>query len=128
MSLVAARSASVLSAAVLVLFLALPASGHVTPERAEPAVGATLHGPPKRVRIWFDAPLDGSSELKVVSADGERVDRGDVRVDSADPRVLEVSLEDLSPGVYRVIWIAVSRDGHRTKGDYTFTVRKGRRP
>jgi hypothetical protein len=34
-----------------------------------------------------------------------------------------VSLPSLSPGTYRVIWSVVARDGHRTEGDYTFTIK-----
>ncbi len=47
------------------------------------------------------------------------------RVAPSDAMLLEVSLPPLSPGIYRVIWNVVARDGHRTEGDYTFTIQRG---
>jgi methionine-rich copper-binding protein CopC len=76
------------------------------------------------VRIWFNGVLEPAfSSLAVVDSSGKKVDRGDVRVNSSDPTLLEVSVLALSPGTYRVIWQVVSRDGHRTTGDHTFTVK-----
>jgi methionine-rich copper-binding protein CopC len=34
-----------------------------------------------------------------------------------------VSLPPLPPATYRVIWSVVARDGHRTEGDYAFTIK-----
>ena len=98
--------------------------GHVFPEHAEPQVGATVTISPTSVRIWFDGALEPVfSTLRVQDASGKRVDKGDGHVDSSDPTLLEVSLPSLPPGTYRVIWSVVARDGHRTEGDYTFTIK-----
>ena len=43
--------------------------------------------------------------------------------DHADPKLLEVDVPQLKPGTYRVTWSVVAKDGHRTSGDYTFTMR-----
>ena len=53
---------------------------------------------------------------------GQAVDRGDGHVDESDQTLLDVSVPPLSPGTYRVFWSVVARDGHRTQGDYTFTL------
>ena len=37
--------------------------------------------------------------------------------------LLEADLKPLDPGKYHVFWSVVSRDGHRTEGDYTFRVK-----
>jgi methionine-rich copper-binding protein CopC len=37
--------------------------------------------------------------------------------------LLEVSLPSLPTGNYHVFWSVVARDGHRTEGDYTFTIK-----
>lgn len=98
--------------------------GHVFPEHAEPRVGAMVTASPTNVRIWFDGALEPVfSTLRVQDASGKQVDNGDGHVDPSDPTILEVSLPLLPPGTYRVIWSVVARDGHRTEGDYTFTIK-----
>ena len=81
---------------------------------------------PSRIRIWFDGALEPVfSRMHVQDANGRRVDTGDGHVDSADATLLEVDLTPLSPGRYRVIWSVVARDGHRTEGDFMFTIQGG---
>ncbi len=100
------------------------ARAHAYPERADPKVGSTVSASPKQVRIWFDADLEPAfSSLSLHGPGGATVDDRDARVDPADPRLLEVHVPPLSPGVYRVTWSVVARDGHRTSGDYAFTVK-----
>ena len=96
---------------------------HVFPNHSEPRVGATVPAAP-RVRIWFDGALEPAfSTLRVDNAAGQRVDKGDSGVNPSDRTLLEVSLPPLPPGTYRVIWSVVARDGHKTEGDFTFTVK-----
>jgi methionine-rich copper-binding protein CopC len=98
--------------------------GHVFPEHAEPKVGSAVSAAPRQVRIWFDGALEPVfSTIEVHDANGSRVDSGDGRVDPADPSLLEVSLPSLRPGTYRVLWNVAARDGHRTQGEFTFTVK-----
>jgi hypothetical protein len=54
------------------------------------------------------------------------VDKGDGRVNPSDSTILEVSLPPLPPGNYRVFWSVVARDGHRTEGDFPFTIEVAR--
>jgi copper resistance protein C len=99
---------------------------HAFPDHSEPKVGATLTAAPSRVRIWFDGALEPAfSSIRVEDANGQRVDKGDGHVDSADATLLEVDLTPLAPGHYRVIWSVVARDGHRTEGDFMFTIQRG---
>lgn len=100
------------------------ALGHAFLDRADPKVGATLTASPDRVRIWFDSALEPAfSSIMVHRANGELVDKKDGRVSPTDGKLLEVSVPRLSPGMYRVIWSIVTRDGHRTTGDYTFVIK-----
>ena len=97
---------------------------HAFPDHAEPQVGAVISISPDRVRIWFDGVLEPLfSTLQVRNTSGQVVDRGDGHVDESDQTLLEGSLPHLPPGTYRVFWSVVARDGHRTQGDYTFTLR-----
>ena len=111
---------------LLLLLCILPrvSFGHAFPDHAEPKVGSTVSTALRSVRIWFDGNLEPVfSTIVVHDANGGRVDSGDGRVDPSDPTLLEVSLPPLRPGTYRVLWNVAARDGHRTQGEFTFTVR-----
>ncbi len=98
--------------------------GHTFPDHAEPKVGSTVPATPQHVRIWFDGDLEPVfSTIVVHDAKGSTVDKGDGHVDTSDPKLLEVSLQPLQPGTYRVLWNVIARDGHRTQGEFTFTVK-----
>jgi len=98
--------------------------GHAFPDHADPKVGSTISVSPVRVRIWFDGNLEPLfSTIIVQDAKGKKVDKGDGRVNPVDDTLLDVSLPPLPTGTYRVIWSVVARDGHKTEGDYTFTIR-----
>ncbi len=110
----------------LVLMLALPgvSRGHAFPDHSDPRVGSTVSGSPSVVRIWFDGDLEPVfSRIMVHTMDGRMVDKGDGHVDSKDSRLLMVSVPPLPPGTYLVMWNVVARDGHRTMGQFTFTVK-----
>ena len=105
------------------LLVTTSAWGHAFPDHSEPRVGWTVPTPPPRVRIWFDGALEPVfSTITVMNADRARVDKGDGRVNPSDSTILEVSLPPLPPGTYRVFWSVVARDGHRTEGDFPFTI------
>ena len=103
--------------------LAALAHAHAFLDHAEPRVGATVHPPPAEVKLWFTQELEPAfSTATVLNAAGERVDKADMRVDPADRSLVRVSLEPLAPGVYKVVWRAVSVDTHVTEGDFVFRV------
>jgi len=105
------------------LLVTTSAWGHAFPDHSEPRVGWTVPTPPPRVRIWFDGALEPVfSTITVMNADRVRVDQGDGRVNPSDSTILEVNLPPLPSGRYRVFWSVVSRDGHRTEGDFPFTI------
>ncbi|MBI2902788.1 MAG: copper resistance protein CopC [Candidatus Methylomirabilis oxyfera] len=105
------------------LLVTTSAWGHAFPDHSEPRVGWTVPTPPPRVRIWFDGALEPVfSTITVMNANSERVDKGDGRVNPSDSTILEVSLPPLPSGRYRVFWSVVARDGHRTEGDFPFTI------
>ena len=96
---------------------------HCLLERATPAAGSTVHGSPAEVKLFFSQTLEPAfSTLRVLDANAKQVDRQDQTVDATDARALRVSLQPLAPGAYRVIWRVLSKDGHVTQGDLSFTV------
>ncbi len=123
------RSSTVGFAAALLftVFLFLmpnAARGHAYPDHADPKVGATVNASPDRVRIWFDSELEPAfSTIMVHNAENTMVDNRDGRVNPSETTLLEVSVPKLPPGTYRVIWSVVARDGHRTRGDFKFSIK-----
>jgi methionine-rich copper-binding protein CopC len=110
----------------LSFLLVLPgvSQGHAFPDHSDPKVGATVSGYPSIVRIWFDGDLEPIfSTIAVQNASGKKVDKGNGRVNPSDAKLLEISVPPLQSGAYRVVWNVVARDGHRTKGDYTFVIK-----
>jgi methionine-rich copper-binding protein CopC len=100
------------------------ARGHAYPDHADPRVGATIKVSPDHVRIWFDSELEPDfSTIMVHNSENAMVDNRDGRVNPSDATLLEVSVPRLPPGRYRVIWNVVARDGHRTEGDYVFSIK-----
>src|SRR6185437_10851955 len=61
-------------------------------------------------------------KMVVKNAAGKVVSRGEAKVDPDDRSLLEVGLAPLPPGTYHVYWHVTSKDGHRTEGDFSFTV------
>jgi methionine-rich copper-binding protein CopC len=98
---------------------------HAYPDHADPKVGSTVSAVPSLVRIWFDSDLEPlfSSIMVHTAKDNTMVDKGDGRVDPSDPTLLEVGVPTLPPGSYIVFWSVVARDGHRTSGNFTFTIK-----
>ena len=97
---------------------------HAFPDHSEPRVGATVENSPASVRIWFDGALESAfTTIVVQDDDGRQVDKGNGGVNPSDPTLLETELPPLPPGTYRVIWEVLARDGHRTKGDFTFNLK-----
>jgi methionine-rich copper-binding protein CopC len=110
--------------ALLLMMVAISEVGaHAFLDHAAPAVGSVIHGSPAQVRLWFTQELEPAfSTVKVLDRNGTQVDKQDKQVDRANPALLQVSLPELAPGKYRVVWRALSVDTHVTEGDFTFDV------
>ena len=105
------------------LAASVPAASHALPVRASPGAGATLTAAPAKISITFDDLLEPVfSTLRIEDAQGKEVAKGAALPDRPDAAVLELALPVLAPGTYHVFWSVVARDGHRTIGDYKFTV------
>ena len=77
-----------------------------------------------KVDVWYDAGIrDAFAALAVVSASGERVDKRDAAIDSADPAHVSVGVNPLTGGKYTVRYRALSADGHLVSGAWEFEVR-----
>lgn len=100
------------------------AQAHAQLARSDPAADAIVEAAPARATLWFtEQPDPQFSEVQVLDQARRRIDRGDLRVESADRLGLSVGLADPAPGTYAVLWKVLSTvDGHVTRGAFAFTV------
>jgi methionine-rich copper-binding protein CopC len=78
-----------------------------------------------KVEVWYnDAIANAFFALAVINAAGDRVDKRDTAIDSADWSHVSVSVEPLTPGEYSVRYRAVSADTHLVSGAWVFEVRQ----
>ncbi|WP_250509060.1 MULTISPECIES: copper homeostasis periplasmic binding protein CopC [unclassified Caballeronia] len=99
------------------------AFAHALPKLQQPGPGATVNAP-HEVSIDFGEALEPTfSKLTVTNGQGKQVNTEKSVVDTKDKKHMSVALHDLQPGVYKVQWTAVAADGHRTQGNYNFTVK-----
>ncbi|MBI5030381.1 MAG: copper resistance protein CopC [Chloroflexi bacterium] len=108
----------------LVLFSAPAALAHANLVRSEPAANSAQAIAPTRVRLWFSEDVEPRfTRISVVDPTNKAFDQGDSHRMPDDPKGMEISLTDLPPGLYTVIWRALSAvDGHTTAGSFSFTV------
>lgn len=96
---------------------------HAIIVRTSPAQGGVAEGNIGKVDVWYDAGIrDAFAALAVVSASGERVDKRDAAIDSADPAHVSVGVNPLAAGKYTVRYRALSADGHMVSGAWDFEV------
>ena len=113
----------IIAVAAISMSAAAAALAHAHLQKAEPPVGAVVSTPPSEVRLWFTQKLEPAfSWARVEDEHGQRVDRNDSQVDTADAAVMHISLKPLSPGAYKVAWRAVSVDTHVTEGNHIFRI------
>ncbi len=100
------------------------AFAHALLAKSEPARRAVLTRPPAQVRLWFNERLEPAfCALSVLDGDGKPATAEPARVSLQNPKLLELALPVLAPGVYTVQYKVLSVDGHTVKASYTFTVK-----
>lgn len=98
-------------------------SAHARTEKTVPRAGEILDSLPAEVIVYFDSEIEPKfSKLRVVDSQNQQVSKG-ISSDENDTKVLRTTILSSGSGTYHVYWNVVARDGHRTKGDYVFTVR-----
>lgn len=114
-------------ATMLIAAIALAGAGaaqaHARLVSASPAAGSV--GPsPAQIRLTFSEALEPKfSGFDLEGADSAKIGIA-VAPDPKDAKVLVGTVKARLPaGGYRIGWHAVSRDGHRTTGSISFTVR-----
>ncbi|MBV9571881.1 MAG: copper resistance protein CopC [Alphaproteobacteria bacterium] len=106
--------------ATFVCLFVTGASAHAFLQHAQPGADAKLKSAPKELVLNFSEPLEPDfSGVDVMDAAGHGVEASPATVSGP---VITAVLKPLQPGQYRVKWHAISKDSHRTDGQFTFTV------
>ncbi|TFW13424.1 copper homeostasis periplasmic binding protein CopC [Massilia arenosa] len=111
----------------LLLTLASATGGawaHAALQSASPAASAVLAKAPKEIRLSFNEAVEGPfSKIALSDAQHAAVALPAVQLDAKNPKVMTVAVPPLKPGTYQVQWSTMTRDGHKTKGQYSFQVK-----
>ena len=115
---------SVIGGLTLDVVTAAPASAHATLTSTNPSEGARLPAAPRTVTLEFSEDVSADAGyVRVLSAEGERVDAGAATADGA---VVTAPLRsDLTDASYVVTYRVVSLDAHPISGAYAFVVGDG---
>lgn len=102
-----------------------PAFAHAHLKSATPAIGGTVAATPTELHLTFSEGLNLKfTGVTLTGPAKAAVSTGDAALGAGDDAVLVVPVSgNLAAGTYRVDWHALSTDGHKTKGTYTFTVK-----
>ena len=118
--------ASVLSLLVSILLIGR-VQAHATLVRSDPADSAVLLEAPEEIRLWFDEAISPKfSSAQLFDVNSRPVQLVGIQTDPNDPSVLILSVPDLEPGVYSLLYKVLSEtDGHFSQGVLVFGVGEG---
>jgi methionine-rich copper-binding protein CopC len=118
------KTSSKLALATAALALSPLAFAHAQLVASSPAKDQALDAPPIEIHLTFNEHVEPRySSVKLVSAAGKNFDCDRPHADKADPMSIVASVPVLRSGVYRARWTAVGGDGHKTHGDFSFTIK-----
>ena len=114
-----------LAASLGLLAVSGPAFAHAHLKSATPAVGGTVAAAPTELDLTFSEGLNLKfTGVKVTGPAKAAVATGPATLGGGGDTTLVVPVSDtLAAGAYTVAWHALSTDGHKTSGTYTFTVK-----
>ena len=111
-------------AAALSLLVAGAASAHARLITAAPKVGSSGPAPAELKLSYSESLVPADCIVKVTGPGGGAVAIGPLALDAKSKRVMHVPLTGkLAAGAYRVSWTMKTEDGHKTDGDFAFTVK-----
>lgn len=124
MALITKRIAS-LALFIAALGTSSAAFAHAHLKNHYPASNAEVTTAPQVITLDFSEGIEPNfSGLKITGPEKNAVKTGKAQRNAQDEKQLIVPVEEtLTPGAYQVEWHVVSVDGHKTKGDYQFTVK-----
>ena len=92
-----------------------------------PAKGQVMTGSPAEIHLTFNEHVEARyCRIKLRSDDGKNFDADRPAADKTTPNAIVAAVPVLKPGTYRTVWTAVGSDGHKTHGDFSFTISKSK--
>ena len=114
-----------LALATLAATLSPLASAHASLVASFPARDQTLAASPADIHLTFNEHVEARyCRIKLVSDAGKNFDADRPVADKAKANAIVAAIPVLKPGTYSARWTAVGGDGHKTHGDFSFTVAK----
>lgn len=110
---------------LLSAFGSSPVWAHAHLQQQTPAANAEITSTPQTLTLNFSEGIEANfSGVKLIGPEQQVVDTGKATRSENDKTKLIVPLsQTLTPGLYTVEWHVVSVDGHKTKGQYQFSVK-----
>lgn len=100
-----------------------PGWAHAILLEATPGANSKVAGPEIAVRLRFNSRIDAQrSRLTLILPDGGN--RKLELLPQPSPDVLNSRVTGLADGNYRLQWQVLATDGHITRGEFSFEVRK----
>ncbi|OZI40485.1 hypothetical protein CEG14_01580 [Bordetella genomosp. 1] len=97
---------------------------HAHLKQSTPAAGSAAASPAAISATFTEGLEPAFSTLAVTGADGRAVDLGKAAPAPGDDKTLVLPVRQALPaGAYTVQWQVLSKDGHKTRGDWKFTVK-----
>ena len=125
MSVSFSRRVPLLTSGSLIIGLVLTghASAHAHLKSAIPPINGTAAAPAELDLMFSEGLNLKFTGVKVMGPDKKAVATGAAALGAGGDTTLVVPVSaPLAPGAYTVDWHALSTDGHKTNGHYTFTV------
>lgn len=90
-----------------------------------PAEGAALEQAPEAITLNFSEGIEVNfTKVNVTDENKQIIKTGKAALDPSNNTKVIIPVESkLAAGKYDVQWSVVSVDGHKTKGNYSFTVK-----
>ncbi len=100
------------------------AQAHAFIERSQPKPGEELNVAPKVIILTYNKNIEPAfSSIQIVREESQiLIETGKAQAVENEPNKLLLPLPELTQGEYHINWVVLSRDGHRTMGDYTFVI------
>jgi methionine-rich copper-binding protein CopC len=116
------RVGALASIAIAFIVGASLASAHAKLTSTTPLADSTVSSP-KLIQVHFNEAVEVKmSSLKLATSDGTAVAAMAMN-DAKDPATLSIMPNmPLKAGLYKVTWSAVTDDGHKVQGAFSFTV------
>jgi copper resistance protein C len=108
--------------AALAIFAASSAA-HAVLMESSPALKSTISGPDVPIKLRFNVRIDGSRSRLTLVAPGGAMQTLEIS-QSAGPETLSAEAKGLAPGEYRLRWQVLASDGHITRGEILFTLKR----